>query len=274
VSRRQSCPLFHVDAFSATPFAGNPAAVCLLDEPKSAEWMQRVAAEAALAATAFLVVTEPLRPMPIRWFSPSVELSLCGHGSIAAAHVAYEQALVEEDRVSFHSPAGRIEANRTNDGWIALDFPALHSSPAEIPPRLVDALGTTPTAVARNDLDLIAELAHEDDVVAVRPDFAALAEVNTRGVIVTARSSRADCDFVSRYFGPAIGIPEDAVTGSAHATLGPYWGPKLGKQELTGYQASPRGGFVRVSLGPRPDRVELAGQAVTVFAGELLWAFS
>ncbi len=262
-------PVFHVDAFTDVPFRGNPAAVCLLEERADSQWSQSVASELSLAATAF-VVLDASPPFGLRWFSPSVELTLCGHGSIAAAHVLFEQGAATDGVVAFDSTAGRIEAKRTEDGWVALDFPAVGPSPAGTPPRLAEGLGVEPRRVSRNDLDYLVELGREEDVVAMRPDLGILRTIEARGFIITAASGRDDCDFVSRYFGPAVGVPEDAVTGSAHAALGPYWAPKLGKRQLTGYQASSRGGFVRVTILPSPDRIEIAGQAVTVFAGRLL----
>lgn len=255
-----------VDAFAGAPFAGNPAAVCFPSEARHAGWMQAVAGELNLSATAFVRQAED--GFDLRWFSPRSELSLCGHGTLAAAHVVWQEGIVgAEVPLRFRSPSGPLVCSR-RDGWIAMDFPAEPpATVADPPPALLPALGVRPRSVARNRLDFLVELDSAADVRAAAPDLAALAAVDTRGVILTAAADSADHDFVSRFFAPAVGIAEDPATGSAHCGLAPYWAPRLGKHDLIGVQASLRGAIIRVRL--RGDRVELRGQAVTVLRGEL-----
>jgi len=256
--------LFQVDAFTAQPFAGNPAAVCLLDQAAGAWWMQACAAEMNLSETAFLH-PRPAGAYDLRWFTPAVEVDLCGHATLASAHVLWETGALPAEAVArFHTRSGVLSAVR-RDGWIEMDFPAMPAEPVSAPPDLLEALGTDAVPVSRNQLDYLVELASEAEVRALQPDLAKLARVPVRGVIVTARS--AEYDFVSRFFAPACGIAEDPVTGSAHCCLGPYWAARLGRTRLTAFQASRRGGVVRVALAG--GRVLLAGQAVTVFRGEL-----
>ncbi|MGD0685478.1 MAG: PhzF family phenazine biosynthesis protein [Streptosporangiaceae bacterium] len=258
--------IFQVDAFADAAFAGNPAAVCLLDRPADSRWMQRLAAEMNLAETAFV---EPRGDgWLLRWFTPVVEVALCGHATLASAHVLFETGLAGAgETVAFESASGTLTARR-DGGMIVLDFPARPASEEEPPAGLLDALGVTaPVWTGRAPEDFLVVVAAEDEVTSLRPDPDKLAASTQRGAIVTAPASRAGADFVSRFFAPAVGVAEDPVTGSAHCTLGPYWSGRLGRAELTGFQASPRGGTVRVRLAA--DRVLLAGHAVTVLAGEL-----
>ena len=258
-------PLIHVDAFTAQPFAGNPAAVCLLDGPREAEWMQALAAELNLPETAF-VTAEP-DGFGLRWFTPTIEVDLCGHATLATAHVLWqERRLAPEATARFHTRSGVLTAARRGD-WIELDFPAEPAVATEPPPSLAAALGVTAKWAGRNRFDWLVEVDGAAAVRALAPDLARLAMVPTRGVIVTAPSDEPGVDFVSRFFAPRAGIPEDPVTGSAHCCLGPFWAARLGRTELTGYQASRRGGTVRVRLAG--DRALLAGRAVTVFRGAL-----
>jgi PhzF family phenazine biosynthesis protein len=259
-------PLFLVDAFTAEPFAGNPAAVCLLDRPADAGWMQQVAAEMNLSETAFLVPRGG--DYDLRWFTPAVEVDLCGHATLAGAHVLWETGRLRPDAAArFHTNSGLLAAARTPRG-IALDFPAQPARPCDEGVELAEALGVVPRFVGHNGTDYLVEVASEAEVRALRPDFALLAKLPpVRGVIVTGRADGPEYDFVSRFFAPAAGVPEDPVTGSAHCCLGPYWAGRLGKQELLGYQASRRGGAVGVRV--RGDRVDLLGAAVTVLRGEL-----
>ena len=259
-------PLYQVDAFTSRPFAGNPAAVCLLDRPRDDAWMQQVAAEMNLAETAFL--ERRADGWGLRWFTPAVEVDLCGHATLASAHVLWERgAAANGEALRFHTRSGLLQARRRGVE-IELDFPAepVEAAPA---PGLAAALGVEPRWCGRNRLDLLAELASEAEVRSLAPDFPRLklATPPGRGVIVTARSATPDYDFVSRFFAPAAGIDEDPVTGSAHCALGPYWMAKLGKSELRAYQASARGGSLGVRVAG--DRVFLTGQAVTVLRGEL-----
>jgi len=258
--------LFQVDAFADRVFAGNPAAVCLLGGPAEAGWMQSVASEMNLSETAFV---EPRAAgYGLRWFTPVAEVGLCGHATLASAHVLYETGQAEPaGPVRFDSVSGPLTARR-EDGLLVLDFPARPAGPAPAPPGLLAALGVDGaewTGRAKDDLMVV--LAREEDVTGLRPDTVALAGYGTRGIIVTAPASRPGADFVSRFFAPGVGIAEDPVTGSAHCTLAPYWAQRLGRPRLTGYQASARGGTVRVRVDG--DRVLLAGRAVTVFSGEL-----
>jgi predicted PhzF superfamily epimerase YddE/YHI9 len=260
-------PLYQVDAFTARPFAGNPAAVCLLDRPRADAWIQDVAAEMNLSETAFL--ERRADGWGLRWFTPAVEVDLCGHATLASAHVLWESGAAQDggEALRFHTRSGLLVARRRG-AEIELDFPALPVA-AAASPGLAAALGAELRWCGRNQLDLLVELASERDVRALAPDFPRLkvATPPGRGVIVTARSEAPECDFVSRFFAPAVGIDEDPVTGAAHCALGPYWSAKLGKSELRAYQASARGGWLGVRVAG--DRVYLTGRAVTVLRGEL-----
>ncbi len=249
-----------VDAFTDRAFAGNPAGVVLLEEPADEGWMQSVAAEMRHAETAFVRVGGD-GPLPLRWFTPTTEVDLCGHATLATAHV------LGGDR-TFHTRSGLLTCT-ARDGWVEMDFPADPARPIEITAPLRTGLpGVTITAVAQAVSDVLVEAAHAAEVRDLEPDLAALAEVPGRGVIVTAPGDRPGLDVVSRCFYPSTGVPEDPVTGSAHCTLASWWSPKLGRAELFAEQASPRGGHVRATLVG--DRVRLAGRAVTVLAGELI----
>lgn len=257
--------LWQIDAFTDRPFHGNPAAVCLLEEEKPDAWLQAVAAEMNLAETAFLLRGDD--GFDLRWFTPTVEVDLCGHATLASAHFLWQDGHLKPGaEARFHTRSGLLTA-RQRDGWITLDFPATPATPAYPPHGLEDALGVVPVNVGRSVYDLLVEVADEQTVRALEPDLAAIARLPVRGVIVTARATMAGVDFVSRWFGPASGVPEDPVTGSAHCALGPWWAPHLGRDDLVGYQCSSRGGTVRLEL--RGDRVRLAGQAVTVLRGQL-----
>ncbi|HET8632040.1 MAG TPA: PhzF family phenazine biosynthesis protein [Thermomicrobiales bacterium] len=259
-------PITQVDAFAATPFAGNPAAVCLLAAPRDAPWLQQVAREMNLSETAFLVRRDD--GFDLRWFTPAVEVDLCGHATLASAHVLWEEGhLAPGERARFHTRSGLLTAGREGD-WIWLDFPAEPPAPTPAPADLARALGAAPVWVGKNRFDYLVEVATEADVRALRPDFGLLAAIPARGFIVTSRAAGTEYDFVSRFFGPAVGVNEDPATGSAHCCLAPFWAARLGRDELTGYQASARGGVVRVRN--RGDRVEIGGQAVTVLRGELV----
>lgn len=262
-----SLPLFHVDAFTRTAYAGNAAAVCMLDGPREDAWLQCVASEMNLAATAFLLPEAD--GYQLRWFSAQVELELCGHGTLASAHTLWEQGyLPREAQIQFFTRGGLLTA-RWDGAWIELDFPAKPEEAVEVPPVLVESLGVMPRYVGKSQLDYLVEVESEDVVRSIQPHFAQLATLPARGVIVTAAASPASAyDFVSRFFCPSVGIPEDPVTGSAHCVLSPFWSKRLGREQLTGYQASTRGGIVRVRLDG--DRVRLGGQAVTILRGELL----
>jgi len=256
-----------VDAFTDVPFAGNPAAVCVIEEPRPDDWMRKVAREMNLSETAFLAPRDG--GFDLRWLTPTVEVDLCGHATIASAHVLWEDGhLPEGKQARFHTRSGLLTADRRGD-WIELDFPVKIAAAAEPPPELLPALGVTSSrAVARNAFDYLVEVESDEELRALQPDHTMLRKIPVRGVIVTARSSTPKFDFVSRFFAPGSGIDEDPVTGSAHTALGPYWGARLGKVEMTGYQASARGGVVRVRLNG--DRIILGGQAVTIMQATLL----
>ena len=260
-------PLYHVDAFTDAPFGGNPAAVVVLggSADPSAAWMQRVAAEMNLSETAFLVQQEG--GWSLRWFTPRVEVDLCGHATLASAHVLWSEQLATDEQLPFHTRSGVLTATQVGN-QIELDFPALISETVPEPPGLRDALGAEPVATARNVHDLLVELADAATVRALAPDFAAIAGIDVRAVVVTARSDDPAYDFVSRCFAPRVGINEDPVTGSAHCALAQYWGTQLAKMEMRAFQASARGGSMHVRLDG--DRVVLTGSAVTITQGELL----
>jgi PhzF family phenazine biosynthesis protein len=259
--------LFQVDAFTSQPFAGNPAAVYLLEGPRDDAWMQNVAREMNLSETAFL--TRKRESIGLRWFTPAVEVALCGHATLASAHVLWEQEyLLPDEEARFETLSGTLTARRDGD-WIEMNFPAKRAQKAEPAEGLLTALGLTSVIyTGRNEFDYLLEVESEQAVADVHPDFERLAQVDARGVIVTSRAHGGEYDFVSRFFGPRVGVNEDPVTGSAHCCLGPYWSEKLHRDELVGYQASARGGVVRTRTAG--DRVYLGGQAITVVRGRLL----
>ncbi len=261
--------IFHVDAFASRPFAGNPAAVCLVAGDEGSAWMQAVAAEMNLPETAFVErLPEPGR-FGLRWFTPTTEADLCGHATIAAAHALWQEG-EEEAVLRFETRSGELAARRAGER-ITIDLPADPAEAIEPPPGLAEALGCELLWAGRGRLDFLVEVADEATVRALAPDLAAVARYDPRGVIVTAAADPdggTGADFVSRFFAPGSGIDEDPVTGSAHCTLAGYWAPLLGRTEMTGYQASPRGGHVGLCLAG--DRVEVSGAAVTVAHGHLL----
>lgn len=250
-----------VDAFTEQPFTGNPAGVCLLESWPADDWLLAVAAELRHSETAFLV-TRADGDHALRWFTPALEVDLCGHATLAAAHVLGGVR-------RFHTASGVLTCRPVDDGWIELDFPALPPVPAAHDALLARALGTTDVyAVGRSRFDLLVELGSAEQVRGLRPHLATIAQLEVRGVIVTAPGDRPGIDCVSRCFYPAAGVPEDPVTGSAHCVLAPFWSKRLGREVLVGEQASSRGGIVRMRVDG--NRVHLGGRAVTVWAGELL----
>jgi len=259
--------IVQVDAFTNKPFSGNPAAVCVLPQPVPDEWMRNVAREMNLSETAFLTPHDG--GFRLRWFTPSVEVDLCGHATVASAHVLWADGhLAAGQQARFHTRSGLLLADRRGD-WIELDFPAKLVTAAPAPAELLPAVGVAQAAfVGKNAFDYLVEVDSEETLRKLAPDHSTLRRIPVRGVIVTAQSAGGEFDFVSRFFAPASGIDEDPVTGSAHCALGPYWSGRLGKSEFTAYQASPRGGTVRVRL--QGGRVLLGGQAVTVMTGDLL----
>ena len=258
-------PVFQVDAFTAKAFSGNPAAVCLLEEEAEVQWMQSVAAEMNLSETAFLVPQND--GFGLRWFTPTTEVDLCGHATLASAHVLWEKGrLVENETAHFHTRSGLLTAELRGD-WIELDFPSTPADPIEPPVGLSSLIGSVPKFVGRSRFDLLIELTDAEELSDLDADFMGLSSLPVRGFIVTAKSDVPEYDFLSRFFAPATGVQEDPVTGSAHCALAPYWAEKFGKTEMVGFQASLRGGVVKVKYVG--DRVKLFGQAVTVLRGEL-----
>jgi PhzF family phenazine biosynthesis protein len=261
-------PLFKVDAFSDRIFSGNPAAVCLLDAPRPDNWMQAVAAEMALSETAFLLPEAGEANYRLRWFTPLKEVHLCGHATLASAFVIWENKLQPSgSTLHFNTLSGLLTARQDQD-WIKLNFPAKTVTPCAPPAGLLESLGIdNPLAVARDESIYVIELENEAAVRNCRPDFASLKQVEMRSVGITARSADPRFDFVSRYFAPRVGVNEDPVTGSIHCRLTPYWSQKLGQPTLTAYQASARGGVLRLSQ--QAERVYISGQAVMVLVGNL-----
>lgn len=258
--------IIQIDAFTSEPFKGNPAAVCILDKPGDAAWMQNIAREMNLSETAFIV------PKPngfdLRWFTPTTEVDLCGHATLASAHALWEEGILQADESAhFDTRSGILTAHRLGE-WIELDFPANAIDSIPPPAGLLAALGVDAKFTGWDGTDYLVEVASESMIRVLQPDLKALKAFPVRGIIVTSRAISTEYDFVSRFFAPGAGIDEDPVTGSAHCSLAPFWAGQLGKKKLLGYQASARGGFVQVSLNG--DRVLLGGQAVTIFRGELL----
>jgi PhzF family phenazine biosynthesis protein len=258
-------PFFLVDAFADRPFSGNPAVVCQLPNWRDDGWLQDIAAEMKQSETAFLVRNAD--QYDLRWFTPKVEVDLCGHATLASAHVLWERGRAKpDDEIQFSTRSGILKAVRRGSE-IELDFPLKAEQPADPPTDLLPALGVSAKYVGKNQFDYLIEVESESVLRRMTPDFKRLATVPVRGTIVTSRSSEARFDFVSRFFAPAAGIDEDPVTGSAHCCLGDFWRKRLGKSEFLAYQASSRGGVVRVRV--TKDRAFLGGEAVTVARGEL-----
>lgn len=257
--------IYQVDAFTDKPFRGNPAAVCILESKPTDRLMQDIASEMNLAETAFLLKEGD--GFNLRWFTPNSEVDLCGHATLASAHILMEKGyLIEGQEVNFYTKSGLLTAV-SQDGWIRLNFPATPEKEEVAPDELIEALNIAPLYIGKNIFDYIIEVENEDIVRKLEPDFTKLLKIDMRGVIVTAIAK--DYDFVSRFFAPGIGIFEDPVTGSAHCCLGPYWKNRLGKDELSAYQASNRGGELRVQVVD--DRVLISGKAVTVLEGEIFF---
>lgn len=259
-------PFTVVDAFTERPFAGNPAAVCVLDGAADEAWMRAVAREMNLSETAFL--HPEADGYRLRWFTPSDEVELCGHATLASAHVLFESGtLAAGAQARFHTRSGLLTAVRRG-AQVVLDFPAMPMAPCVPPPEVIAALGVSARWAGANGPNYLLELGSEAEVRAVAPDFRALRALRVRSAAVTARAERGPYDIVSRFFAPGAGVDEDPVTGGAHCTLGPFWAERLGKPELHAYQASARGGVLHVTV--QGARVLLAGHAVTVSRGEIL----
>ena len=258
--------IYQVDSFTDRPFAGNPAGVCLLPESSQAAWMQNIAREMNLSETAFLV--RQADGFDLRWFTPAAEVRLCGHATLASAHILWQTGvLAPGEQARFHTLSGLLTAVQHAD-WIEMDFPARPPQPVQAPAGMAEALGVSFAYIGRDADDYLVELDSEASVCTLSPDITALKKLPVRGTIVTARATDPHFDFVSRFFAPAVGVSEDPVTGSAHCCLTPYWADKLGKKEMNAFQASARGGILRVKLAG--ERVLLSGQAVTVMKCELI----
>ncbi len=254
--------LFQVDSFTKEPFKGNPAGVCILEKPAAEKWMQDLAMEMNLAETAFIYPEDD--GYHLRWFTPITEVELCGHATLATAHILFETGILHEDQTAkFQTVSGQLTVTKQNN-ILEMNFPATPALPCPVSNALRKALGGCKILWSgKNNFDYLLEVESEAIITEMRPDFGLLKKVDKRGVIVTAKSENPKFDFISRFFAPAVGIDEDPVTGSAHCTLGPYWLAKLNKTNFTAYQASRRGGIVQVKL--IGDRVLLRGKAVTVF---------
>ena len=265
--------VYHVDAFAERPFIGNPAGVCLIDADRSDEWMRNIAAEMNLSETAFVEIRQGTTDFPLRWFTPKTEVSLCGHATLATAHILWEEGILELDQqAQFHTKSGLLTAGRRNE-WIELGFPLRKVRPVDANPKLTAALGVDePKYIGKYEVDngnlYLLDLGSDQKVKELTPDFIALNDTDSRATIVTGVSSSSDYDFVSRFFAPAVGIDEDPVTGSAHCYLAPFWAERLGKDEIVGFQASSRTGVIRCRLNE--NRVILCGKAITIMRGEVL----
>lgn len=258
--------IFQVDAFTDRPFAGNPAAVCILPQPGDDRWMQNVAREMNLSETAFLYKQGD--GFNLRWFTPATEVDLCGHATLASAYILWAFGYLQPDeQAQFYTRSGLLSAKRQGE-WIQLNFPAKVATLADASPELIKALGATPKYLGKNNMDYLLELDSEETIRNLQPDFGLLKTLPVRGVIVTSVATTPGYDFVSRFFAPGVGIDEDPVTGSAHCCLGPFWRDRLGKDDFVAHQASARGGVIKVSC--RGDRVLLGGQAALVLRGELV----
>jgi PhzF family phenazine biosynthesis protein len=259
--------IYQVDAFTDSVFKGNPAAVCLLEERRSVVWMQALAAEMNLSETAIIERREEGNAFNLRWFTPAVEVDLCGHATLAAAHVLWQDGVAtREQTIHFYTRSGLLKAD-INAGLISLDFPIDRVREVEAPPLLAAALGVEIKYIGKGCHDYLIEVASEQTVRDLKPDFTQLASIGGRGFIITESGGNGRLDFVSRFFAPNVGVNEDPVTGSAHCTLADYWQTRLDKQRFTAYQASQRGGVVDVEIAG--ERVVLSGQAVMVMKGEL-----
>ncbi len=256
--------IYQVDAFTSKPFKGNPAAVYILEGYPDKQWMLDVASEMNLSETAFIA---PVREgFNLRWFTPHSEVDLCGHATLASAHILWERGYLRRDETAvFHTKSGPLSAI-THGDWIQLNFPATPAREIEPPEELIAALNVQPIYAGKTIFDYLIEVDSEDIVLNISPDFTRLLKMDARGVIVTAKSE--EYDFVSRFFAPRVGVPEDPVTGSSHCCLAPYWSLKLCKNRMTAYQASARGG--ELILRADGDRVFIEGQAITVMVGDLL----
>lgn len=255
-----------INTFTEQAFKGNPVAVCFLNEVKDSGWMQEVAKELNIPTTAFINLLN--NEYHLRWFTPSTEIPICGHGTLASSYFLWEKGFVDnEECITFHTKSGVLKANLV-DGWVQLEFPAILEEKTIAPESLINALNVEPTYVGKNKFDYLVEVKSEDIVRNLKPNIDLIAQLPVRGVIVTSKSNTNEFDFVSRFFSPAQGLNEDYVNGSSHCCLGPYWERKLEKSEFTAYQASDRGGILKIKVAD--DKVLLSGKAITIFEGKLI----
>ncbi len=267
-------PIHTVDAFADKPFTGNPAAVCITNKALNEDIMQKIAFEMNLSETAFLVRTKSgtkskdAQEFNLRWFTPQAEVDLCGHATLASSHILYSAGICDKNEpINFHTKSGVLTSvNKGNDTY-EMDFPAIEQDVIDYPHELEVALGIKPVYVGMTKWNYVVELENEEEVRNVQPDFALLEKLQGWGTIITAKSSMKGYDFVSRFFAPEKGVPEDPVTGSAHCALGPFWQKRLEKNEFKAYQASQRGGTLGVRV--EGDRVFLSGHAITMLSGEM-----
>jgi PhzF family phenazine biosynthesis protein len=257
-------PIYTVDAFTDVPFKGNPAAVCIVERTIHESLMQNIAFEMNLSETAFLYKADD--GYNLRWFTPTAEVDLCGHATLASSHILWQTGRHQEDEIRFHTKSGLLTAKRADEG-IQLDFPGIAQNKIDYPKELETALGVKPTYVGMTKWNYLVEIASDEELRKITPDFDLLESLEGWGTIVTAKSSSGEFDFISRFFAPEKGIPEDPVTGSAHCVLGPYWSGKLGRNKFNAYQASQRGGYIGVEV--KDDRVLLTGKAVTFAEGTM-----
>ncbi len=264
--------IFQVDSFTDRPFKGNPAGVCLLENKQAESWMQNIAMEMNLSETAFLIKSN--EGFNLRWFTPKIEVPLCGHATLASAHILWEEGILEEKKLGrFYTKSGELVCEKV-DNWIEMAFPSRQVRRVETSESLMNALKLTGREMklyrydGNGEILYLVEVASDRIVKELSPDFERLKSEDAKAVMITARSSSKEYDFVSRFFAPSLGVDEDPVTGSAHCYLAPYWGKKLNKNELIGYQTSKRGGVVKCEL--RGEKVIIKGQAVTVLKGELV----
>lgn len=258
--------IFHVDSFTSRPFGGNPAGVCILTHPKVDSWMLNVAAEMNLPETAFII--RSAHGYNLRWFTPKAEVDLCGHGTLASAHILWQEGLVREDEAILFQTRSGVLSSRRQGSSIILDFPLLPEHQIDPPEGLARSLGTSPVYVGLSEHDILVEVGSEEALRQLRPDYSAMLELTVRGVIVTSKADGQEFDFVSRFFAPKIGVNEDPVTGSAHCCLASYWSKRLMKNDLVARQVSVRGGVIGMNI--KGGRVELLGEAVTVTKGEIV----
>jgi len=261
--------LYHVNAFTGNQFKGNPAGVCILEKDISDIQKLQIAAELNYSETAFVLLPAENGNISLRWFTPETEVPLCGHATLSAAHILFENKYVPlDEEIRFMTKSGILTAKKSG-AQVELDFPQLSVKTCAVNPDLNAALGIAPLYTAKNEELYFIETSSAKELRELRPDFIALQKIQPGEFIVTATSDDARFDFLSRFFGPAVGIPEDPVTGSAHCYLAPYWSAKLGKNKMTGYQASARGGVVECELADC-KRVKLRGNAVTFFEADIV----